>query len=212
MAVTSVWVAEDMELPSGYALGFYGDSGFGANVPISQFQGRTFVVNPTGAMEYFEANNCKLLASGSWSGVDGVSGVIIGQVGDGISLRNLPNYLATLNFRFEHTTPVRTTNAKLIVHNGFEIGVAPSGLTVYAAELIHPDTSQATVGSGDASWEQIGGSGVPLGLVDSPGVSGLYAGVLLYTGTRHDWYVAMSCIPTLPNDKTFGFTFQLEYI
>ena len=212
MATISVWCSEDFELPAGSGLGFYGDAGFGAPVSLNGFQGRTFMTTPNGDAEGFEANNCKLCSAGAWSGVGGVSGVIVGQTGDGIFLRNLPNYLATLNLRFEHSQSIRTQNAVLYVHDGSNKAHDPSGLIAYCAELIHPTPQQTDLGDGDGYWSPVHGTTAALGLADSPGMSGAFAGVPLHVDRRHDWFVAMSCSPTSPNDKAFGFSFELEFI
>lgn len=211
MANLSIWISEDFELPSGSGLGFYGDGGFGSPVPINGFQGRTFMTTPDGGAEGFEANNCKLYGGGSWSGVGGVSGVIVGQTGNGIALRNLPNFLATLNIRFEHNEAVRTQNVEMAVHDGVDVENDPSGLICYGAEVVHPSPLQTDTGEGDSSWVPVHGINT-LGLADSPGASGAYTNVVLHSDTRHDWYVAMSASPTTPNDKQFGFTVTLEYL
>lgn len=212
MALISVWVSEDFELPEGSGLGFYGDAGFDDPVTLGQFQGRTFVTDASGAVQGFECNNTKLYAGGSFSGINGVSGVIVGQVGNGILLRNLPNFLATLNIRFTHDAPVRAQNAKFYVHDGADKNNSPSGLACYCAEIIHPGLLQTDVGTGDATWTQVYGSGSVLGLIDAPGTSGLRPDGPLTVDTRHDWFVAISACPTQPGSRSYGFTAELEYI
>jgi len=212
MAQISIWGADDFEIPSASGLGFFGDAGFGQPVPLRSFPGHTFVVTPNGQNQGFEINNCKLYGGGSFSGIAGVSGVIVGQSSNGILLRNLPNYLATLNLRFTHTSAVLVQNALFAVHDGVNESNDPSGLIAYCAEIIHPDELQTTLGDGDETWIPVHGSASILGLSDSPGISGLYTNVALHADTRHDWYVAISPSPSSPNDKSFGYTFSLEYL
>jgi hypothetical protein len=208
----SVWVSEDFELPEGSGLSFYGDAGFDAPVPLGQFQGRTFMTDASGVWQGFECNNCKLYGGGSFSGVNGVSGVIVGQVGNGIPLRNLPNFLATLNIRLTTDEPVRAQNGKLYVHDGVNQNNPPSGLDCYCAEIRHPSQSQADIGEGDPVWTQVGGSSSVLGLIDSPGPSGLRPEGSLTVAARHDWYVSLSCCPARPGNRMYAFTFECEYL
>jgi hypothetical protein len=212
MAAISIWVSEDFELPEGSGLGFYGDAGFDAPVPLGQFQGRTFVTNSSGTVEGFECNNTKLYAGGSFSGVAGVSGVIVGQAGSGIPLRSLPNFLATLNIRFAHDEAVRTQNATVYIHDGITRSASPSGLRCYCAEIIHPDQVQSPTGTGEEAWIEAHGEDSVIDLIDSPGTSGLRSDGALTVDTRHDWYLAISATPTIPGDKQYGFTVELNYI
>lgn len=207
----SMWVSEDFDFPLGSGLGFYGDQGFGAVVPLKQFQGRTFITNPVGVDQGFEANNCKLCTTGGWSGVAGISGVIVGQVGSGIALLNLPNYLATFNVRVLSDDPIQAQNARITFFDGEDLANAPSGLDFYAAEIRHAGQLQTETGLGDQVWTHVHGSGAPLNLVSSPGTSGYRLNGVLTTDTRHDWYVAASCSPNTPGNKQFAMLVELEY-
>lgn len=212
MANLDIYLAENFQLPSSSGIGFFGEDGFGDSIDLNAFNSRTFVTNSSGTVEGFEADNCKLTTQGSWSGVGGVSGVIIGQTGSGIHIRSLPNYLATINVRFTHTESVRTQNANLFVYDGVTQTTAPTGIDVFCAEIIHTDEEQTQNGTGDSIWQEIGGSGSELGLISSPGTSGLRPLGPATEDTRHDWYVAMSVRPTTPNNKTFGFGVSFEFI
>lgn len=211
MADLEVYVGEDQLLPAGAALGFYGGGGWDDPIALNQFNGRVFVTDPSGVTENFECNNCKLLATGSWSGVGGCSGVILGQVGDGMSLDEVPNYLATLNIRFTHGAACAVQNATFWAYNGSDSEQGPSGLAVFGAELIHTGEVQDDTGIGDEIWHRIGGRARAIGLVDSPGTSGLRPDGPLTVDTRHDWYLAMTVSPTRPGDKMFAFQLELEY-
>ena len=211
-ATISVWVSEDFDFPTASGLGFYGDLGFATPVALGEFQGRTFVTNPAGSVEGFECNNTKLCQTGGWSGITGVSGVIVGQTGNGISLRNLPNYLATFNLRLVADSQVRAQNAKLTVFDGQSVARNPSGLNFYAAEITHSSRLQTEEGTGDPVWINVHGSTATLGLIDTPGASGLRPNGDLTVDTRHDWYVAASCSPITPGDKQFAMLFEVDYL
>lgn len=204
MSSINMYVAEtDIKIDIGEALGFFGPDGFGDPLSLNEFNGRTFITNITGSTQYEECDNCKRISS---------SGVLIGQAGSGINLLNLPNYLATINLRFTHPQAVLVQNAKLIAYDGVNEANSPTGLNIYAAEIIHTSRLQTATGTGDSVWTLIGGSGTPLNLVDSPGISGTSPLGPATTGTRHDWYVAISVSPTIPGDKTFKFRTELEFI
>ena len=198
-----LYLAEgQVPVATGDAVAFYGDSGFGDNIGFGEYNGRTFVSDVSGVVSRFEGDNCKFLDS---------SGVIVGQVGTGIRLQELPNFLATLNIRFITDTASRAQNAFLRADSGDDIS-APSGVDVFAAEVLHTGLKQDNTGTGDTDWQALLGSGTELGLIDSPGTSGLRPLGPATIDTRHDWYVAMTVTPTLPGDKTFKITVQLEFL
>jgi len=204
MAALSIHIAEtDVNIGTGEALGFFGPDGFGDPIVIGEYNGRTFITTPSGTSEYEECDNCKYLSS---------SGVIVGQTGNGIHLQQLPNYLATINIRFTHTSDVLVQNASMTVYEDADLLDTPDGLTVYAAEIIHTSKIQDGTGTGDSAWIEMQGSSQTLTLVDSPGTSGLSPSGPATQDDRHDWYVAMTLTPTTPGDKTFGFKVDLEYV
>lgn len=192
---------------SGSGLGFYGSSGFGASVRVGEYQGRTFITNGAGTTQGPEVDNVQYLNVGSG---------IIGQAGSGIALTCIPNYQATLNIRFTYDTAVRTQNAEFRIYDRSNINNPASGVTTKVAEIIHPGITQANTGSGDTTWLTPGGSGTTVSLAPSPGVSGFYAGNGSngnWSGTQHDWYLALSASPDSIGSKTsFGGYFQLEYL
>lgn len=71
----SIYVGEDQLLPSTSGLGFYSSDGFGTNILIGQYNGRTFVTNSNGTIEGFECNNNRKINT---------SGVINGQTGKSV--------------------------------------------------------------------------------------------------------------------------------
>ncbi len=204
MSDINLYYAEtDVKIEIGEALGFFGSGGFGDPLSLGEYNGRTFATTANGTTPFEECDNCKKISSSS---------VIVGQNGSGINIKNLPNYLATINLRFTHPQAVLIQNARLIAFNGTDQTVAPSGLDVYGAEIIHTSRLQSATGVGDASWLKMEGSGVQLDLVDSPATSGISPLGPASTDTRHDWYVALSVVPTVPGDKIFSFRADLEYI
>ncbi len=204
MSVIDMYIAEtDVKIDIGEALGFYGFAGFGSSLSLGETNGRTFVTDTTGAVSKEECDNCRRSSS---------SGVIVGQTGSGINLLNLPNYLTTINLRFTHPTAVLIQNARLVAFDGTALENAPTGLSIYGAETIHTSRLQTDTGIGDSAWTLMQGSGLQLDLVSSPGTSGISPLGPATTSIRHDWYVALSAIPTTPGDKTFGFRADLEYI
>jgi hypothetical protein len=188
---------------AGSGLGFYNDSGFGYSISVGSYNGRTFITDSTGTAQGPEADNCKYLNT---------SGVIVGQTGSGINLLQLPNYLSTLNIRFSHTSAVKIQNAKIYAYDRSNKNNNPSGVNLYAAEIIHPSTIQNLTGSGDSAWINIKGSGTTLSLVDSPGTSGLSPNGGNTADTQHDWYVALSASPTSVGAKEFALWTELEYL
>ncbi len=204
MAQIDMHIAEtDVKIDTGEALGFFGPDGFADPLSLGEFNGRTFVTNPSGSTSFEECDNCKRVST---------SGVVIGQTGPGINLVNLPNYLATINLRFTHPQSVLIQNARLIAFDGTDITNSPSGIDVYGAEIIHTSRFQTNTGTGDSLWTKMQGSGVQLNLVDSPGTSGLSPLGPATTDIRHDWYVALSVSPSVPGDKQFSFRADLEFI
>lgn len=198
----------DFNITTGLSgLGFFGDNGFGASVPVSAWQGRTFVTDGNGTIQGPEAKNIKYLNAGSG---------ILGQTGTGIGLQAIPNYQATLNVRFTNGTAVKTQNAELRIYDRVNINLGASGVTTKVAELIHPGITNVANGSGDSQWLTPIGSSVVCQLAPSPGMSGFFAGNgsnSTYSDTRHDWYVAMSASPDSIGAKTqYGLYVSLEYL
>lgn len=190
---------------SGSGLGFYGSS-FGSSVEVGAYQDTTFLTNSAGTSLGPQVNNIKYTHPSSGS-VDGAASILLTQI---------PNYLATLNVRFTHSSLVKTQNAKLRIYDRSNINNNPSGVTCKVAELIHPYTSQTNVGSGDSSWATICGSSIIMDMAAAPSTSGILAGngsVSTATSLQHDWYVAISPSPDSIGSKTlFGLYFSCEYL
>jgi hypothetical protein len=186
-------------------LGFYG-AGFGESVDVAAYQQTTFITNANGTVQGPQVNNVKYV--NSFSGV-------VGSATSGIRLTQIPNYLATMNIRFEHDTTVQVQNAKFYVFDRVSQNNNPSGVLCQVAELIHPDIVQSNVGSGDTTWTSVFGSGSILTLSNSPGISGLYAAngsSSTRPDTRHDFYLAVSSSPSSIGSKLFAGRVTLEYL
>jgi len=188
----------------GSGIGFYGSS-FGDSVAVGSYQDTTYVTSADGSVQGPQCNNIKWRHANSGE----VSGTIL-------NLLNIPNYQATLNVRFTHSSGVQVQNAEARIYDRSNINNPAVGVTTKMAELIHVSTSQANAGSGDSSWYTPAGSSVTVPLADSPGASGLHA--QNGTGstrpdTRHDWYLAISARPDSIGSKTsYGLYVSLEYL
>jgi hypothetical protein len=197
---------------AGSGLGFYGSGGFGSSVNVGSFQDNTFITDSTGALQGPKANNVKYVhsASGDLGG------------GDVRVLQGIPNQLATVNIRFTHTSAIKTQNAQMRIFDRVNINVPATGVTTYAAQVIHPWATASPLGSGDTTWKHLGGSGgtingvtydAPLSLVNSPGLSGLSPSGSNTVSTQHDWYVLLSASPDAIGSKSqYGLWASLEYL
>jgi hypothetical protein len=211
MATLNLYAGEDTLVSTASGLGFYGDDGFDAIVPIGSYNGHTFVTNASGTVAGFECNNNKY---------NGVSGVIYAQESSGITLTRLPNELAAANVRFTHPTAVYTQAVNLYIFDGTFTGTDANkenpaeNITFQAAEIRHRSRLQTVVSSfSDSAWSDLSASGSNfITLVNSPGLNGAREGGFEELSTQHDWYIAMSCSPTQLGDKQFGMTFELEYL
>ena len=192
---------------AGSGLGFYGDGGFGASVAVGTYQGRTYVTDGNGVVQGIEANNVKFLNAGSG---------ILGQAGSGIGLQAIPNYQATVNVRFTHSSAVNVQNVEARIYDRSNINNAASGVLTKVAEIVHTSNIQeAATGSGDDQWIEAAGSGTVVGLVNSPAQSGIFAGdgTSTVTDVRHDWYLSISGSPSSIGSKSaYGMYVSLEYL
>ena len=207
---TLKFYTNDTEIGASEGLGFYGDSGFGASVPVSSYQGTTFITNAAGTLQGAQGDNITYLNAGS--------GLVNNPAGTGIGIDAIPYTDATLKINFEHTSQVKVQNAEVRVYDRYAIANVPSGVTTQAAEIVHPWATQSpvTTGSGvnDGKWYTISGD-TTLSLSPSPGPTGVFVGggSSTYTSTVHDWYVALSASPNSIGSKTqYGLYVALEYL
>lgn len=190
---------------NGSGLGFYG-SGFGNSVDVGSFNETTFITDANGTIQGPQVNNIR------WTHAE--SG-IINSAGAGVNITQIPNYLATINIRFTHTSAVKTQNGVVRIYDRTTTTNAASGVTTYVAELIHPDTVQNDNGSGDAEWinSTSGTSSVAITLVDSPGYSGERESGSETYSDQHDYYLAITASPDSIGSKTdYGMYVELEYL
>lgn len=211
MAILELYAGEDTLVPVSSGLGFFGNGGFNASVVLGSYNGHTFVTDASGTVESFECNNNKF---------DGISGIIHGQESSGILITNLPNELATINVRFTHPSAVFAQNAKFYIFDGTFTGgsanktVPADNLTFLTAEIRHRSIVQ-TVNSpySDSVWSDVSISGSNfIALVNSPGLNGIREAGFEELSIQHDWYLALTCTPTQLGDKSFGMTFEMEYL
>lgn len=192
---------------NGSGIGFFGNGGAFASVRINEYQDRTFVCDANGTAVGAEIDNVKYVNS---------TGALISRGGTTdatLWIKNIPNYKSTLNIRFEHTSNVRTQNAKVQIYDRSNINNGPSGVICQVAEVVHPETSQAIEGSGSASWTACSGSSPYVSLIASPGISGLRPSGSSTSAMQHDWYVCMSATPTgIGSHVNFGIYFTTEYL
>lgn len=202
MAESIDFYSNNIEI-GGSGIGFFGSAGFGSSVAVGEYQSSTYITNGNGTVQGAEINNVKYVHPSS-----GLSGAST------LTLRNIPNYKATLNVRFTSTTPVKTQNVQVRIYDRSNINNNPSGVTTKVAEIIHPSTSETgLLGSGSSTWSTLAGSGTILSLANSPGSSGLSPSGVNTVDTRHDWYLALSASPDSIGSKTqYGFWIQLEYL
>lgn len=189
----------------GSGLGFYGAAGFGASVRINEYQDRTYVTNSNGTQEGPELDNVKYTHPNSGIIGPGASGV-------SINLLNIPNYRATLNIRLTHGSAIQTQNAVVQIYDRVDPANPASGVRCQVAEIIHPETLQSVIGSGDSSWINASGDITTVPLISSPGTSGIRPDGSNTTDTQHDWYLAISASPQNTGSKEFGLYFSCEYL
>lgn len=188
---------------SGSGLGFYG-GGFGYSVAVGSYQDTTFITSSAGTTQGPQCNNVQYLNIGSG---------VINSASSGVPLTAIPNYLAPLKIQFSHSSAVKTQNVKAYIYDRVSINNPASGVTCKVAEIIHPDTVQYNNGSGDTTWLTPTGSSVIVGLVASPGLSGLSPNGPSTTDATHDWFMAISASPNSIGSKTqFGLYVVLEYL
>lgn len=192
-------------LISNSGLGFYGPGGFGASVPVSEWQDNTYITNAAGTSQGPQGKNVKWIHS--------ASGEIPTSVR--LPLTSIPNADSTLNIRFTHGSAVKTQNARLRIYDRVSIDNPASGVTTAVAMIVHPNPSQVAGGSGNTTWQFPAGTGylnfsiLSNGAAFSPGISGNNPNV---NDTQHDWYAAISSSPDSVGSKTsYGLYFQTEY-
>lgn len=180
---------------------FFG-SAAGNSVQVGEYQGVTHIGSADGQTIGAQINNIKYL--------NPMSGYI-GSATSGVQVRCIPNYLATLNINFSHSSAVKTQNAKLYVYDRTSISNPPSGVTSKVYESIKANPVQTMDGSGGVFWQSPLGSSYMV-LATSPGQSGTSINGINTTQNVHDWYVNFSHSPDSVGSKTFAAYFSCEYL
>ena len=186
---------------SGSGLAFMGSS-FGQSVNVNSYQDTTWITNSAGTAQGPQVDNVKWTHASSGS-INGAASVLLTQI---------PNYLSTLNIRFNHSSAIKTQNVKLRIFDRSNINNNPSGVTCKVAEVVHPDTAQTNNGSGNSTWTTVYGSAVVLTLTSSPGQSGYRPNGSNTQDMNHDWYTILSASPDSIGSKTFGLYVEAEYL
>jgi hypothetical protein len=189
---------------NGSGVGFYGST-FGTSVAVGSYQDTSWITDANGTVQGPQITNVK------WTHPS--SGSINGAASK--ALVDIPNHLATLKIRFNHSTAIKTQNEKLRIYDRASIDNPASGVTCKVAEIAHPSTTQTgSLGSGDSSWKTPTGSSVVVSLgFSSPGLSGLRPNGTSTTDLNHDFHFALSASPDSIGSKTqFALYFQLEYL
>lgn len=187
---------------NGSGLGFYGSS-FGSSVNVAEYQDSTFITDSLGINQGPQVDNVKYVHPNSGS-INGLTP---------INVLNIPNYLSSLRVRFNHTSPVKTQNAKFRVYDRTNINNNPSGVLCKIYEVRHPSTTQTGLtGSGSVQWTTVNGSGSILSLSSGPGVSGFSPNGVNTTDENHDWYLAISASPNSVGSKYFAGYFSVEFL
>ena len=202
--------SDNVLITAGSGLGFYGNAGFGASVPVGSYQGSTWITNPAGTTEGAQGDNVTYLNLGSG---------LLPSISSGIGIDAIPAQRATLKIVFDHSTEVQAQNAELRIYDRSDIDEPAVGVTTRVAEIVHPWPTQqpATEGSGinDGKWFTLGGSASTLTLSPSPGPTGCFAGQGSSTKEQsvHEWHVALSASPDSIGSKTsYGLYVSLEYL
>jgi hypothetical protein len=186
---------------NGSGIGFYTDS-FGGSTPVGEYSNVNFITNGAGTTDGGQINSCQYINSMSGA-INGASPILLTQI---------PNYLATLNIRFEHDTAVKVQNGKLRIYDRTNINNDPSGVLAKIARIIHPSVSQTNTGSGHTTWQTPRGSAVIVDVTGSYGTSGLSPNGINTSDSRHDAYFVMSCSPSEIGSKQFAMYFSIEYL
>jgi len=184
----------------GKGLGFFGVQGSGDTLEAGEYQKTTYIVD--GETPYAHINNITYYNESS--------GLIDGELV--ANLREIPNYEATLNIRFQESENTRVLNAKYNFYNGDDLTEYPLGWTIKTAEIAHIGLIQDFTGVGDVSWNTAS-TGEFIDLYNNPGHSGAYVGGFAWIPyLRHDWYIAISVAPQQVGSKTAGLYVYLEYL
>lgn len=184
---------------SSSGLGFFGSGGFGISVPVSEYQGSTYVTNSSASLQGPATSNLKYVHANS--------GLLNGSTL--LNLRAIPNNNATFEIRITGDVAIQLQNSRLYVTDRSSTTGLAAGVTIQVAELDHTGVANTNDGLGNTAWTSVNGTGAGnfLSLGNSPGLSGAASG----SSTSHSYYIAMSLSPNSVGSKTATARFQTEY-
>lgn len=189
---------------SGSGLNFWSQAGFGNSVPVGVYQKATTVGNGNGTVNGPITNNVEY--------INPASGVV-NNASSGIPILNIPNYLCPFIAELQSDTPVRLQNTRAYIYDRTAINNPPSGLICKLAQVVHPNITITTVGSGHATWQTPAGSSYMSMMVDSPGRSGLCPNGPSTIDTFHTFNFIISESPSTTGSKTQNaFYIETEYV
>lgn len=170
--------------------GFFG-ANFGYSIRVGEYNNTSFVTTDNGSANHGQCPNLRYA---------NVSGAYVASELTATELREVNNDEASLQITLTNDTAVQTRNTAFRAFDRANINNNPSGVTIYAAEVLKD--SVLVRGSGDTNWTQIYGSGSTLSMEDH-----------LYGSGTHRWYVGLTATPTSIGQKTqIGFYFETEFL
>jgi len=203
MASINFYGANFNTIIGGSGIGWYTDA-HGQSVAVGAWANKCYITDSNGVQQGPEIYN--MIYSSA-------TGVILGQAGEPITLREVPNYQCTLNIRFTNDTAVKVQNAKFRITDRDAINNGPSGVLARAFSCQHYyPTQEYALGSGDTNWTTPVGSSVVLDLPDSPGVSGASINNSDHQDTQHDFFIGLACSPSVIGSRLFQGYVSLEYL
>lgn len=210
MSASINFLADGFTISGGSGLSFF-SSAFGNSVKVGEFQGVTYLSDPNGTIQGPQTNNIKYFNQGSG---------ILGSASLATGVLFFPNFMATLNIRFNNDTPVKTQNSIIYVTDrSSNINNPASGVITQVYEIIHPNVIQNNTGSGTTSWTTMSGiPGAPnsLSLGSCPGISGQYnlgGNTSTRPDTQHDLFLAISASPQNVGSKAnYSLYYSTEYL
>lgn len=220
MATISFWAGQGgenlIQHLQGSGLVFFGASA-GDSVLVGEYNQVTYIGNSNGTAWTAPVDNIRYgnhLASG-----------FVNNNGN-FALTGIPNALATLKVRFDHTAAVQVQNARARIYDRTNVGSGAVGVTCLVAELRNhasghfplPNYAGSVTASANSIWRTASTTGwqnYVLNLAQSPGYSGIDASNLASSNASmvHEWYLAITASPESIGSKTqFGLYIQLEYL
>ena len=171
--------------------GFFGSS-FGFSIRVGEYNNTTYRTSSDGT------TNGSALPNLRWANT---SGAYVGADITAQELLEIENAEATLNILLTTDSAIKTQNTKFRAFDRVDINNNPSGVTIYACEIMKDNA--LVRGSGDANWTLIAGSGDVLSLADQT----------TDDFTTHNFYIGLTASPTSIGEKTaIGLYWESEFL